>query len=64
MKRTYEKPAMSVVLLQHQAHLLQQSKQASGKFTSDAPTGGWDTGGACVKGQQPNYDVWDDDWSN
>jgi hypothetical protein len=60
MKRTYEKPAMSVVLLQHQAHLL----QASGKFTNDAPTGGWDTGGACVKGQQPNDDVWDDDWSD
>ena len=54
MKRTYEKPAMSVVLLQHQAHLLQESKQASGKFTNAAPTGGWDTGGAYV---------WDDDWS-
>lgn len=59
MKRTYEKPAMSVVLLQHQTHLL----DVSAKFTSDAPSSGWDAGGANVKGQQSNYNVWDGDWS-
>ena len=53
---------MSVVLLQHQAHLLQESKQASGKFTNDAPSGGWDAGGAGVKGIGGVN--WDDDWSN
>ena len=51
---------MSVVLLQHQTHLL----DVSAKFTSDAPSSGWDAGGANVKGQQSNYNVWDDDWSN
>lgn len=63
MKRIYEKPAMSVVLSQHQTHLLQASEQANGTFTDAAPTSGWDAGGANVKGQQPNYNVWDDDWN-
>lgn len=35
MKKTYEKPTMHVVLLQHQAHLLQASSQSLRSFNSD-----------------------------
>ena len=44
MKKSYQHPALHIVRLQHQAQLLQGTIQ--GKFSNDAPSGGWDTGGA------------------
>ena len=61
MKKSYQTPTLRIVLLQHQAQLLQAST-TQGKFIDSAPSGGWDAGGACVK------DIgrvnWDDEWSN
>lgn len=45
MKKSYQKPATQNVLFQHATQLLQIS-QPTGKFTSGAPEGGWDEGGA------------------
>lgn len=64
MKKSYQTPTLRIVLLQHQALLLQSTTQGKfkGKFSDDAPSGGWDAGGACVKGN--GRVIWDDDWSN
>ena len=61
MKKSYQTPTLRIVLLQHQAQLLQAST-TQGKFNDSAPSGGWDAGGACVKGNRRGK--WDDDWSN
>lgn len=58
MKKSYDEPVM--IAVQYQSYLLQTSP-VKGKFTNDAPTGGWDIGGANVKGQQSDYDVWEED---
>jgi len=42
MKKTYQKPSINIVLIQHGTALL----QVSGKFTDSGPSGGWNTGGA------------------
>ena len=60
MKKSYQTPTLRIVLLQHQAQLLQSTTQ--GKFNDSAPSRGWDAGGACVKGN--GRVIWDDDWSN
>ena len=44
MKKSYQTPALHIVMLQHQTQLLDDSIQ--GLFTDSAPTGGWDAGGA------------------
>lgn len=61
MKKSYQTPTLRIVLLQHQAQLLQAST-TQGKFIDSVPSGGWDAGGAWVKGN--GCDNWDDDWSN
>ena len=60
MKKSYQTPTLRIVLLQHQAQLLQATTQ--GQFRDDAPSGGWDAGGAKVKGNRRV--IWDDDWCN
>jgi len=45
MKKSYQTPTLRIVLLQHQAQLLQAST-TQGKFIDSAPSGGWDAGGA------------------
>lgn len=62
MKKSYQTPTLRIVLLQHQAQLLQASTTTQGKFIDSAPSGGWDAGGAGVKGIGGVN--WDDDWSN
>ena len=57
MKKPYDEPTM--IAVQYQTNLLESSPK--GKFTNDAPTGGWDVGGANVKGQQSEFDTWDND---
>ena len=49
MKKTYDKPTLHIVRLQHQAQLLQGTCTIQGKFTNDAPTNGWDAGGAASR---------------
>lgn len=44
MKKSYQTPALHIVMLQHQTQLLDGS--IHGRFTDSAPTGGWDAGGA------------------
>ena len=61
MKKSYQTPTLRIVLLQHQAQLLQAST-TQGKFIDSAPSGGWDAGGAGVKGNRRV--IWDDDWCN
>jgi hypothetical protein len=51
-KKIYEKPAMQVVILQHQVHLL----AGSGEEPTDAPL--WDG----EAGARKHNSVWDDDW--
>ena len=46
MKKSYQTPTQHVVRLQHQTQLLQGTNTPKGKFSDDAPTGGWDAGGA------------------
>ena len=47
MKKSYEKPALRVVMLQQQTQLLTGSTQ--GKFSDSGPAGGWDAGGAASR---------------
>ena len=61
MKKSYQTPTLRIVLLQHQAQLL-QGTTTQGQFSDDAPTRGWDAGGAGVKGNRRV--IWDDDWCN
>ena len=59
MKKSYQTPTLRIVLLQHQAQLLQAST-TQGQFNDNTPSGGWDAGGAGVKG---NGRVnWDEEW--
>jgi hypothetical protein len=44
MKKSYLKPALNIVILQHQTQLL-QGTTTHGKFTNGTPSG-WDAGGA------------------
>ena len=46
MKKSYQTPTLYIVRLQHQTQLLQGTTTTQGKFIDDAPTGGWDEGGA------------------
>lgn len=45
MKKSYQTPTLHTVRLQHQTQLL-QGTTTQGKFIDDAPSGGWDAGGA------------------
>ena len=45
MKKLYQTPTLRIVLLQHQAQLLQAST-TQGKFIDSAPPDGWDDDGA------------------
>lgn len=45
MKKLYQTPTLHIVRLQHQTQLL-QGTTTQGQFSDDAPTGGWDEGGA------------------
>ena len=45
MKKSYQTPTLHIVRLQHQTQLL-QGTTTQGKFIDDAPSGGWDAGGA------------------
>ena len=44
MKKSYQNPTTQIVLFQHTTQLLQSTP--TGRFTSGAPEGGWDEGGA------------------
>ena len=44
MKKSYQRPYIQNILMQHAATLLQGSPK--GKFSDDRPAGGWDAGGA------------------
>ena len=48
MKKSYQTPTLRIVLLQHQAQLLQAST-TQGQFNDNTPSGGWDAGGACSR---------------
>ena len=45
MKKSYQTPTLHIVRLQHQTQLL-QGTTPKGIFSNDAPTNGWDAGGA------------------
>jgi len=57
MKKSYQNPATQIVLFQQTTQLLKNS-QTTGKFSSGAPEGGWDEGGA--NSRQGGWD--DEDW--
>ena len=54
MKKSYNKPAIRIITLQHSTQLLLASKK-QGQFTDNAPAGGW--GGAQSKGWK-STDFW------
>ena len=55
MKKSYQHPILYIVRLQHQTQLL-QGTTIQGQFSNDAPSGGWDAGGASSR-----QGGWDDD---
>ena len=56
MKKSYQTPTLRIVLLQHQAQLL-QGTTTQGQFSDGEPTGGWDEGGANSR----RGGAWDDE---
>lgn len=48
MKKSYQTPTLRIVLLQHQAQLLQGST-IQGRFIDGVPSSGWNARGACSR---------------
>ena len=59
MKKTYITPALLTVKVNTTSSLLAES--SLGIYSSEEIT---DSEEILVKGQQQDYNVWDDDWSN
>ena len=61
MKKTYITPALLTVKVNTTSSLLAESSFGINNNEDDKITNSRDI---LVKGQQPGYNVWDDDWSN
>ena len=60
MKKTYIRPAMNITKVVQSLPIAGSLNQEGATFYQENATGA-----AMVKGSsQPNYNVWDDDWSN
>ena len=57
MKKKYIIPALNIVGIEADRHLLADSYAVSSKTVND-DKGGW------VKRDRSSYSVWDEDWSN
>jgi hypothetical protein len=62
-KQVYLQPTMTVVKVQQQAHLMQESANRVNSVSSNANITGGNTGSS-ESARVKEYNVWNDDWSD